>query len=80
MRSHYVKTTIELPEDLMRLVKMRSVQRGQKLKETMTEVIRNGLFDIEDRTPVKLRPPIKPLDGRPFTLEEMQRAKEEGRL
>lgn len=64
----------------MRLLKMRSVQRGQNLKEAMAEVIRNGLFDSQDRTPVKLRPPIKSLNGRSFTMDEMRRAKEEGRL
>lgn len=80
MRPHYIKTTVELPEELMRFLQMRSVQRGQTLQETIAEVIKNGLFDTGDRTPVKLRPPIKSLDGRPFTLEEVQRAKEEGRL
>jgi plasmid stability protein len=38
-----VKTTLELPDDLMRAVKVRAAQEGRRLKDVMTEVMRLGL-------------------------------------
>jgi plasmid stability protein len=38
-----VKTTLELPDDLMRAVKVRAAQEGRRLKEVMAEVVRLGL-------------------------------------
>ena len=38
-----VKTTLDLPEDLLRAMKMRAVQEGRKFKDVATEVFRRGL-------------------------------------
>jgi len=39
-----MKTTLELPDDLMREVKIRAAQQGRKMKDIMAETLRSGLF------------------------------------
>ncbi len=38
-----VKTTLDLPDDLMRAVKMRAVEENRRLKDTIAELLRRGL-------------------------------------
>ena len=38
-----VKTTVDLPDDLMREVKIRAVRENRKLKEAMADLLRRGL-------------------------------------
>ncbi len=38
-----MKTTVELPDDLMRAVKIRAATEGRKLKDVMTELVQRGL-------------------------------------
>jgi hypothetical protein len=38
-----MKTTLDLPDDLMREVKLRAVEENRKLKDTMAELLRIGL-------------------------------------
>jgi hypothetical protein len=38
-----MKTTLELPEDLFRRVKMRAVQGNQKLKDTIAQLLELGM-------------------------------------
>jgi hypothetical protein len=40
-----MKTTVDLPETLLRRVKLRALRDGRKLKDTMAELIRLGLDD-----------------------------------
>jgi hypothetical protein len=61
----FMKTTLDLPDDLMRKVKIRAVQERKKLKDTIAEVIRKGMAVGETRgqkipKPVKLRGGFKP--------------------
>jgi len=39
-----MKTTLDLPDDLMREMKIRAATQGKKLKDVMAETIRIGLF------------------------------------
>ena len=44
-----MKTTLELPDALVKQIKLRAVRKGQKLKEAVTELLRKGLHAaIED--------------------------------
>lgn len=56
-----MKTTLELPDDLMRAVKIRAVEENRRLKDTMADLLRRGL-DRERGTPVpaprRLRLPL----------------------
>jgi hypothetical protein len=38
-----MKTTLELPDDLVKEVKLRAVYEGKKLKEAVAELLRKGL-------------------------------------
>lgn len=40
-----MKTTLELPDELMRVVKIRAVNEGRRLKDVMAELIRRGLAE-----------------------------------
>jgi plasmid stability protein len=53
-----MKTTIELPDDLVRAVKLRAVREGRRMKDVMAEVIRQGLGQRPTATG---RPVVLPL-------------------
>ena len=40
-----MKTTVDLPNDLVREIKLRAVNEGRKLKEVVTELLRFGLIE-----------------------------------
>lgn len=42
-QSRIVKTTLDLPNDLVREVKLRAVHEGKNLKDVISELIRQGL-------------------------------------
>jgi plasmid stability protein len=44
-----MKTTLELPDALFREIKLRAVNKGQKLKETVAELLQKGLASDEPR-------------------------------
>ena len=39
----FMKTTLDLPDDLVRAVKLRALQDGRKLKEAVADLLRKGL-------------------------------------
>lgn len=54
-----MKTTLDLPEDLMREVKVRAAREGRKLKELIPELLQKGL-DKSDAS----KPERKKLTGK----------------
>lgn len=38
-----MKTTVDLPDDLMKQVKLRALREGQKLKDAVADLLRKGL-------------------------------------
>lgn len=67
-----MKTTLDLPDDLMRKVKIRAVQERKKLKDAIAEFIRKGMA-ADAQGPAKLPKPAK-LRGGPLTTEEIEAA------
>ena len=67
-----VKTTLDLPDDLMRAVKIRAVHEHKKLKDTIAELIRKGMTAGKSRS-AKIPKPVK-LRGGPITTEEIEAA------
>ena len=67
-----MKTTLDLPDDLMHEVKLRAVNQQKKLKDTIAELLRRGMA-AENREQSKLPPPVK-LKGGPITTEEIEAA------
>ena len=41
-----MKTTVELPDELMRAVRIRAATEGRKLKDVMAELVRHGLAHV----------------------------------
>ena len=46
-----MKTTLDIPEELVREMKIRAAKEGRKLREIATEVIRAGLSTEKSVTP-----------------------------
>ena len=53
-----MKTTLELPDDLMREIKLRAVHEDRKLKDLVAELLRKGL-DAPAEGPRKVRHRVK---------------------
>lgn len=49
-----VKTTLDLPDDLMRDIKLRAVRENRKLKDAVADLLRRGLVQ-KDAEPEALR-------------------------
>jgi len=67
-----VKTTLDLPDNLMREVKIRAVHEQKKLKDAIAEFIRKGMAAGRQR-PTKTPKPVK-LRGGPLTTKEIEAA------
>jgi hypothetical protein len=69
-----MKTTIDLPEDLVREMKFRAVREGRKLREVAEEVFRRGLATpASSRGPGERHRVVLPIipaaaDAKPFEL------------
>jgi hypothetical protein len=59
-----VKTTFDIPDDLLRCMKMRAVQEGRKFKDVAVEIFRCGL--------AQPRPPANATDRRRVKLPLIQ--------
>ena len=44
-----MKTTLDLPNDLVREIKLRALNDGQKLNDTVTNLLRKGLRERSSR-------------------------------
>ncbi|HEV7508449.1 MAG TPA: antitoxin [Thermoanaerobaculia bacterium] len=42
-----MKTTLDLPDDLVRAVRMRAVEENRRLKDTISDLLRRGLAQKE---------------------------------
>ena len=67
-----MKTTLDLPDDLMRQVKIRAVHEQKKLKDAIAEFIRKGMAAKKTR-PAKMPKPVR-LRGGPITTAEIEAA------
>jgi hypothetical protein len=88
-----MKTTLDLPDDLMREAKIRAATQGKKLKDIMADAIRSG-FSFPPVAPIKTLPLVishtasgfsyikcNPNSEKPaVTFEELQRVIVESQL
>jgi hypothetical protein len=65
-----MKTTLELPDHLLKRVKIRAVHERKKLKDAIAEFIERGM---KQPPPNELPKPVK-LRGKPITTEEIEAA------
>lgn len=50
-----MKTTLELPDDLMRAIKIRAASEDRKLKDLVAELLRRGLANDKPATEARHR-------------------------
>lgn len=75
-----MKTTLEMPDDLMRRVKMRALQRNQKLKDTVAQLLEAGIAAAPDDKPSTRAPkPVRLAHGRPLSIGDIEAAIAAGR-
>jgi len=75
-----MKTTLELPDDLMRRIKLRAVHRNRRLKEEIAQLLEAGMAHAAD--PEILRKPPRPVrlrGRRPVTTRDIEDAIASGR-
>jgi len=74
-----MKTTLDLPDDLMREVKIRAVHEHKKLKDTIAELLRKGIAAAGKTSRDGIPKPVKLRGGFVPTAEEIEAAIAEGR-
>jgi len=75
-----MKTTLEMPNELMRRVKMRAVQRNQKLKDTIAQLLEAGMAAAPSDAPPAGPPRPVRLKKRPrLTIGDIETAIAAGR-
>jgi len=69
-----MKTTLELPDDLMRRIKLRAVHRRRKLKDEIAHLLEAGMAQAVDaEAPARPPRPVR-LRGRPLTARDIEDA------
>ena len=75
-----MKTTLEMPDELMRRVKMRAVQRDQRLKDVVAQLLEAGMAAAPDVAPAARVPkPVRLRTRRPLTIDDIETAIAAGR-
>lgn len=74
-----MKTTVELPDALMRAVKIRAARENRKLKDVLATVIARGLSRPPGVATRRRAPQPVTLPGGPLTMEEIEQAVASGR-
>lgn len=75
-----MKTTLELPEELMRRVKLLAVHRSQKLKDAITQLLEIGLAAAANTERVPRAPkPLRLKGCPPLTIDDIEVAIGSGR-
>ena len=75
-----MKTTLELPDELARRIKIRAAERDQKLKDTIAQLLELGLANASNNEPPASTPkPIKLKNRKPLTIDDIEAAIVAGR-
>jgi plasmid stability protein len=75
-----MKTTLELPDDLLRRVKLRAVHRNRRLKDEIAQLLEAGMAGAPaPEAPRKAPRPVRLRGRRPLTLHDIESAIAAGR-
>ena len=75
-----MKTTLEIPDDLMRRAKMRAAERNQKLKDTIAQLLEAGFASVaDDPVPDEAPKPVRLKKHGPLTIDDIEAAINAGR-
>jgi len=75
-----MKTTLDLPDDLVIEIKLRAVREGRKLKDAMAHLLRKGLSAPDEQT-TDTEKPVLSIDhrtGLPVVVSQFPPASPEG--
>jgi hypothetical protein len=75
-----MKTTLELPDDLLRRIKLRAVHRNRKLKDEIAQLLEAGMASAPAAEAPKRAPkPVRLRGRKPLTVAEIEAAIAAGR-
>ena len=74
-----MKTTLELPDELTRRIKLQALKRNQKLKEAVAQLLELGLANLPPHRATAQPPKPIRLKGDPITVDEIEAAIASGR-
>ncbi|MGE0873489.1 MAG: hypothetical protein AB7O31_02345 [Burkholderiales bacterium] len=75
-----MKTTLELPDDLLQRIKLRAVHRKRKLKDEIAQLLEAGMAQApEAQVPCKAPKPVRLRGRRALTLRDIEAAIAAGR-
>ena len=74
-----MKTTLELPDDLFRRVKVHAVQSDRRLKDTVAQLLEAGLRAAQSGAVAELPTPLKRRRGGLLTADAIEAAISSGR-
>jgi hypothetical protein len=74
-----MKTTLELPDELMRRIKIHAVQRNQRLKDAIAQLLEMGMSSAEPEKPKRLPKPVRLCKHGPLTISDIESAIASGR-
>lgn len=75
-----MKTTLELPDEMMRRIKLRAVHRNRKLKDEIAQLLEAGLASAPTpEAPVKPPKPVRLRGLSPVTAADIESAIAAGR-
>lgn len=75
-----MKTTLELPDELFRRVKLHAVHRNQKLKDAIAQLLELGMAAApEAEMPVRAPKPVRLRKRRPLNIDDIETAIAAGR-
>lgn len=75
-----MKTTLEIPDELARRVKVRAAQRNQKLKEAIAQLLEIGLANApEAEAPARPPKPVRLKRATTPSVEDIEAAIADGR-
>lgn len=75
-----MKTTLELPDSLMQRIKLRAVNRNQKLKDTIAQLLELGMAAAPDAQKLPRAPrPVRLKHRRSINIDDIEAAIGSGR-
>lgn len=75
-----MKTTLELPDELARRIKVRAAERNQKLKDAIAQLLELGLANVPDKQARASTPkPIRLKNRKTLTIDDIEAAIAAGR-
>jgi plasmid stability protein len=75
-----MKTTLDMPDELMRRIKLRAVHRNRKLKDEIAQLLEAGMANVPASEAPRRPPKPVRLRGRgPLTTKEIEAAIAGGR-